>query len=85
MPCSPFSPPNRTALLLSMEVREKPAHGGGLSPVMSGEIQAPVVWRVVIYFLRVLMFEILAGWHKNHKGLYAQTKFYYLVVFLRLS
>ena len=48
-----------------MEVREKAAHGGGLSPVMSGEIHASVVQRVVAcylndYFLRVLLFEIFA-------------------------
>ena len=43
VPCSLFHPPNITALLLSVEVREKSAHGGGLSPVVSGENHTSVV------------------------------------------
>jgi len=42
-----LNPPNRTALLLSMEVREKSAHGGGLSPVVAGEVHTPAVWEVL--------------------------------------
>ena len=32
-----------TALLSSMEVKEKVAHGGGLSPVAAGELHTPAV------------------------------------------
>ena len=83
MPWSPFPPPNRTALLLPMEVREKPAHGGGLSPVMSGEIHTSVVWKVVICYLKVTIFVGTnhCGLAQEHKTLYMQTKG---VVFLRL-
>ena len=57
-----------------MEVREKAAHGGGLSPVMSGEIHTSVVQRVVAC-LQVLMFKIYAHWHKSGKiGIIMQTK-----------
>ena len=40
---SPFHPPNMTALLSSTTVKVKPAHGGGLSPVMAGQLHTPAV------------------------------------------
>ena len=42
----PFSllyPPNMTALLSSTAVKVKPEHGGGLSPVVAGELHTPAV------------------------------------------
>ena len=34
-------PPNSTALLLTTLVKEKPEHGGGLVPVVGGELHTP--------------------------------------------
>lgn len=40
-PCSGEYPANITALLWSIEVKEKPAHGGGFSPVVAEELHTP--------------------------------------------
>ena len=37
-PLSPILPPNMTALLSSTAVKVKPEHGGGLSPVVAGQL-----------------------------------------------
>ena len=42
-PCSPLNPPNTTALLSSTAVKVWPAHGGGLSPVVAGQLHTPAV------------------------------------------
>ena len=42
-PCSPFRPPNMTALLSSTAVKVWPVHGGGLSPVVAGQLHTPAV------------------------------------------
>ena len=42
-PCSPLPPPKMTALLLSTAVKVRPAHGGGLSPVVAGQLHTPAV------------------------------------------
>ena len=42
-PFFPFIPPNITALLSSTAVKVKPAHGGGLSPVVAGQLHIPAV------------------------------------------
>ena len=42
-PFSPFLPPNMTALLSSTTVKVEPAHGGGLSPVVAGQLHIPAV------------------------------------------
>ena len=42
-PCSPFPPPNKTALLSSTVVKVKTEHGGGLSPVVAGQLHTPAV------------------------------------------
>ena len=42
-PFSPFPPPNMTALLSSTAVKVKSAHGGGLSPVVAGQLHTPAV------------------------------------------
>ena len=42
-PCSPFNPPNTTALLSSTAVKVRPIHGGGLSPVVAGQLHTPAV------------------------------------------
>ena len=42
-PFSPFLPPNMTALLSSTAVKVKPEHGGGLSPVVAGQLHTPAV------------------------------------------
>ena len=43
LPFSPFHPPNMTALLSSTAVKVKPAHGGGLAPVVAGQLHIPAV------------------------------------------
>ena len=58
-PFSPLYPPNITALLLSMEVREKPAHGGGLSPVVEGEFHVSAVWEMVPHN------STMSNWHNT--------------------
>ena len=40
-PCSLLFPPNSTALLSSIAVKVRPAHGGGLSPVVAGQLHTP--------------------------------------------
>ena len=42
LPSSPLIPPNITALLSSTVVKVKPEHGGGLSPVVAGQLHTPV-------------------------------------------
>ena len=42
-PCSLLNPPNKTALLSSTVVKVRPAHGGGLSPVVAGQLHTPAV------------------------------------------
>ena len=42
-PCSPLTPPNTTALLSSTSVKVRPEHGGGLSPVVAGQLHTPAV------------------------------------------
>ena len=42
-PCSPLYPPNSTALLSSIAVKVKAARGGGLSPVVAGQLHTPAV------------------------------------------
>ena len=42
-PCSSLYPPNTTALLSSTAVKVKYAHGGGLSPVVAGQLHTPAV------------------------------------------
>ena len=42
LPISPFFPPNITALLSSTAVKVKWEHGGGLSPVVAGQLHTPV-------------------------------------------
>ena len=42
-PFSPFPPPNMTALLSSTAVKVKCEHGGGLSPVVAGQLHTPAV------------------------------------------
>ena len=42
-PCSSFPPPNQTALLSSTAVKVRPEHGGGLSPVVAGQLHTPAV------------------------------------------
>ena len=37
-----LNPPNITALLSSTEVKVKWEHGGGLSPVVAGQLHTPV-------------------------------------------
>ena len=39
--CSPLYPPNTTALLSSTAVKVRPVHGGGLSPVVAGQLHTP--------------------------------------------
>ena len=41
--CSSLYPPNTTALLSSTAVKAKYAHGGGLSPVVTGQLHTPAV------------------------------------------
>ena len=41
--CSPLTPPNTTALLSSTAVKVSHAHGGGLSPVVAGQLHTPAV------------------------------------------
>ena len=41
-PC-PVLPPNMTALLSSTAVKVRPVHGGGLSPVVAGQLHTPAV------------------------------------------
>ena len=41
--CSSFLPPNTTALLSSTAVKVKYAHGGGVSPVVAGQLHTPAV------------------------------------------
>ena len=43
MRCFPLTPPNTTALLSSTVVKVKNAHGGGLSPVVAGQLHTPAV------------------------------------------
>ena len=43
LPCSPLTPPNTTALLSSTAVKVKSEHGGGLSPVVAGQLHTPAV------------------------------------------
>ena len=43
LPISPFFPPNTTALLPSTAVNVWPEHGGGLSPVVAGQLHTPAV------------------------------------------
>ena len=43
LPCFALYPPNMTALLSSTAVKVKYAHGGGLSPVVAGQLHTPVV------------------------------------------
>ena len=40
-PCSPFHPPKSTARLLSTAVKVRSEQGGGISPVVTGQLQAP--------------------------------------------
>ena len=40
-PCSSLYPPNMTALLSSTAVKVSHAHGGGLSPVVAGQLHTP--------------------------------------------
>ena len=42
-PCSPLDPPNTTALLSSTAVKVWLLHGGGLSPVVAGQLHTPAV------------------------------------------
>ena len=42
LPISPLVPPNTTALLSSIVVKVKAEHGGGLSPVVTGQLHTPV-------------------------------------------
>ena len=42
-PFSPFPPPNMTALLSSTAVKVKSEHGGGLFPVVAGQLHTPAV------------------------------------------
>ena len=42
LPSSPLFPPNMTALLSSTAVNVNAAHGGGLSPVVAGQLHTPV-------------------------------------------
>ena len=42
-------PPKTTALFLSTVVKEKPAQGGGLDPVIGGDDQVPGNSEIVIY------------------------------------
>ena len=44
-PCSSMTlyPPNKTALLSSTAVKVRAEHGGGLSPVVAGQLHTPAV------------------------------------------
>ena len=42
LPISILNPPNTTALLSSTAVKVKAEHGGGLSPVVAGQLHTPV-------------------------------------------
>ena len=44
-----------TALLWSMEVNVNAAHGGGLSPGVTGELHTPAVWGVLTCHSRMMM------------------------------
>jgi len=42
LPCGGWYPPKKTACCLLIAVNVKPAHGGGLGPVVGGEDHLPV-------------------------------------------
>jgi len=73
---SALYPPNITALLLSMEVREKPAHGGGLSPVVERELHVSAVWGMIPHNSAMSNWHnttrvnwlVTPGAHKHHEG-----------------
>ena len=41
--CFSLYPPNTTALLSSTAVKVRQSHGGGLSPVVAGQLHTPAV------------------------------------------
>ena len=58
-PCSPLFPPNSTALLSSIAVKVKAEHGGGLSPVVAGQLHTPAVQGHFIILFEIFIMHVI--------------------------